>query len=220
MNVLEFDSLFLEFGMNRVLSGIYMKCESGKITALLGRNGSGKSCLMKIVFGAMNAEHKSVRINGIPLIGNYLRKQLISYLPQEHFIPDFITIKKAFELFEIDPHLIQDSFPEFTNLICSKTSELSSGQLRLLEVFLVLFSKHSFCILDEPFSGMAPIQIERLKKLFIGAKIRKGILITDHLHEQVRSIADDIYLLSNGRTRLVKNEQELVEFGYLNQLFN
>ena len=215
MSVLEFDSLYLEFGMNRVLSGIYVKCETGKITALLGRNGSGKSCLMKIVFGTMNAEHKSVRINGTPLIGNYLNKHLISYLPQGHFIPDFISIKKAFELFKIDPSPIQDSFPEFSSLIDCKASELSGGQLRLLEVFLVLFSKHPFCILDEPFSGMAPIQIEKLKELFIRAKINKGILITDHLHEQVRSIADDVYVLGNGRTRLVKDEQQLIEFGYL-----
>ena len=56
MNVLEFDSLYLEFGPKRVLSSIYMKCETGKITALLGRNGSGKSCLMKIVFGALDSD--------------------------------------------------------------------------------------------------------------------------------------------------------------------
>ncbi|NOT76704.1 MAG: ATP-binding cassette domain-containing protein [Cyclobacteriaceae bacterium] len=215
MNVLEFDSLHLEFGMRRVLSSIYMKCETGKITALLGRNGSGKSCLMKIVFGSMSAEHKSIRINGVPLIGNHLSKQLISYLPQGHFIPDFISIRKAFELFQVRTDVIQDSFADIQDLSTKKAGELSFGQLRLLEVCLMLYSPHPFCILDEPFSGMAPLQIEKLQTLIKAASIHKGILITDHLHEQVRSIADNVYVLSNGATHLIKEREELVRFGYL-----
>lgn len=216
MNVLEFDSLYLEFGMINVLSNIYIKCEEGKITALLGRNGSGKSCLMKIVFGSMNAEHKSIRINGIPLMGNYLNKELISYLPQGHFLPSFMTIRNAFNFFRIETYIIENSFPEFVELSKKRIGELSVGQRRMLEVLLVLYSPHLFCILDEPFSRMAPLQIEKLQGAFHTVKKNKGILVTDHLHVQVRSIADVVYVLRDGQTYLIKDDKQLADLGYLN----
>ena len=92
IHTLEFDSLYLEFDLRKVLSSVYMKCETGNVVGLLGRNGSGKSCLMKIVFGSMRAEHKSIRIDGRYYPGNTPKKTLITYLPQDHFIPTFLTL--------------------------------------------------------------------------------------------------------------------------------
>lgn len=218
MNVLEFDSLYLEFGPKRVLSSIYMKCETGKITALLGRNGSGKSCLMKIVFGALDSEYKSVRVNGTSLQGNYFTKEIISYLPQGHLIPPFLRIQEAINLFRVDAGLIIQSFPEFVGLLKKRTNELSGGQLRFLEVLLILHSRHPFCILDEPFSGLMPLQIEKLQQLLCTVKSNKGILITDHLHRHVRSISDDLYVLNQGKTYFIKDEQQLIDLGYLTTL--
>ena len=218
MNVLEFDSLYLEFGAKRVLSSIYMKCETGKITALLGRNGSGKSCLMKIVFGALDSEYKSVRVNGTSLQGNYFTKEIISYLPQGHLIPPFLRIQEAINLFRVDAGLIIQSFPEFVGLLKKRTNELSGGQLRFLEVLLILHSRHPFCILDEPFSGLMPLHIEKLQQILSIAKSNKGILITDHLHRHVRSISDDLYVLNQGKTYFIKEEQQLIDLGYLTTL--
>jgi lipopolysaccharide export system ATP-binding protein len=84
-NMLEFDSLYLEFGHHRVLQDVYVKCETGEVVGIIGRNGSGKSCLMKIVFGSMKAYMQSVRINGEYVTGSNIRKGLINYLPQESF---------------------------------------------------------------------------------------------------------------------------------------
>ena len=97
INTLEFDSLYLEFGFHRVLSSVYMSCATGQIVGLLGRNGSGKSCLMQVVFGTMGAESKSLRFNKIPLVENYLKKKVIAYLPQGHLLPPFISFKKALD---------------------------------------------------------------------------------------------------------------------------
>jgi lipopolysaccharide export system ATP-binding protein len=73
-NILEFDSLDLRFDGRRILSGTYIKCQQGEVVGLLGRNGSGKSSLMKVVFGTLGVEHKSVRVNDIALEGDYNRK--------------------------------------------------------------------------------------------------------------------------------------------------
>lgn len=88
----------------------------------------------------------------------------------------------------------------------------------MFEVLIVLNSNHPFCILDEPFSGLMPIHIEKLKELLILKRQHKGIIITDHLHRHIREIADDLYLLTNGSSYKVNSEEQLLQLGYLNEL--
>jgi ABC-type multidrug transport system ATPase subunit len=218
MNTLEFDSLYLEFGFNRVLSSVYMACTEGKIVGLLGRNGSGKSCLMQIVFGTMEAESKSVRFNNTSLHGNYLRKQIIAYLPQTDLLPPFITFQYAMYLYGVEAQKVVAEYPELEQCLSRKSSEVSGGQKRLFEVLLILNTHHPFCILDEPFSGLMPLHVERLKQTIKEVSQQKGIIITDHLHRHIRDIADDLYVLTNGKTYRVKEEEDLIELGYLNEL--
>ncbi|MCW5911374.1 MAG: ATP-binding cassette domain-containing protein [Cyclobacteriaceae bacterium] len=215
---LEFDSISLEFGMHRVLSSVHMVCNTGEIIGLLGRNGSGKSCLMRIVFGSVPAQSKSVRVNGEYLIGNYMRQKIIGYLPQHGLLPDFVTFGEALNLFGVKADRIESGFPELTELLNQKPFQVSGGQRRLFEALLILFSDHPFCFLDEPFSGLMPAHAERLTEIIKKVKPRKGIIISDHLHRQVRSIADKLYVLANGKTYPVQSEEQLVELGYLTNL--
>jgi lipopolysaccharide export system ATP-binding protein len=214
-HTLEFDSLELSFGAQRILSGIYMKCETGNVVGLLGRNGCGKSCLMKIVFGSMRSDYRFVRIDGRPLGTNYLRHRLISYLPQDSLIPNHISVRKAFDLFRIDMAEVLKDFPEIEILIDLKPPQLSGGYRRIVEAMLVLKSPSLFALLDEPFSGLMPLHIESLIALIEKEKTRKGIIITDHLHKHIRSVSDQLYVLSNGKTYVVKGEEQLVKYGYL-----
>ena len=64
INLLEIDGVQLELNFVKVLSDIYLKVETGKVTGLLGRNGTGKSCLMQVIFGHLEPQNKSIRING------------------------------------------------------------------------------------------------------------------------------------------------------------
>lgn len=218
MNMLEFDSLYLGFGMHRVLSSVYMSCATGQIVGLLGRNGSGKSCMLQVVFGTRQAEFKSIRFNKSALMGNYLEKKVIAYLPQTDLLPSFLSFEKAIELYQADWNRMVDPFPELNHCLKRKPSEVSGGQRRLFEVLLILTSNHSFCLLDEPFSGLMPVHIERLKEVLKMEKQNKGIIITDHLHRQIRAVADHLYVLVNGVTYSVNDEQQLIALGYLNEL--
>jgi ABC-type multidrug transport system ATPase subunit len=218
MATLEFDSLYLAFGTHRILSSIYVKCTTGQVVGLLGRNGSGKSCLMQIVFGNLSAESKSVRYNGTSLMGNYMSKKTIAYLPQFDLLPSFITFEQALKFYSVDKNKIEAGFPELLEILKRKSSEVSGGQQRLFEVLLILYSQHPFCLLDEPFSGLMPVTIDRLKELILEERKNKGIIITDHLHRQIRTIADELYVLTNGTTYQIKNDEQLIEYGYLNEL--
>ncbi len=214
-DVLEFDSVELSFDGRRILSGVYMQCRQGEVVGLLGRNGSGKSSLMKVVFGILDAEHKSVRINGVSLQGGYLRKRYIAYLPQEKLIPPYLSLRLAFKLFGVDANDVIAAVPEVSEYVNFKPNELSGGWQRLIETLLILHSPAPFCFLDEPFTGLMPIHIETIKSIVAQVRSRKGIIISDHMHRHVTEASDRIYVLTNGRTVEIKERGQLVELGYL-----
>jgi len=88
----------------------------------------------------------------------------------------------------------------------------------LIETLLILFSPAPFCILDEPFTGLMPVQIEKLKNIIGRARVKKGIIISDHMHRHVTELSDRLYLLANGKTYEVNERERLVELGYLSSL--
>ena len=87
--------------------------------------------------------------------------------------------------------------------------------MKLFVDYAALF--RSPCI-DEPFSGLMPLHIESIKDLIVQAKSTKGIILSDHLYRHTMEMADDIYLLANAKTYLIKDREELVFRGYLPEL--
>ncbi len=212
-DVLELDGIYLEYDLSKILTSIYLKCETGQIVGLLGRNGSGKSSLMKIAFGSLQAHSKSVRINDVFQIKPFNKE--INYLPQEPLIPTFIPISKALKLYNVPQESLYDVFPETRDVMNEKPSAISGGTLRIIEVLMILNAKPRFALLDEPFSGLMPVHIDTLKDYLKFKKKEKGIIITDHLYKHVTDLSDHLYVLSNGKTYPVKNKDQLMDLGYV-----
>ncbi|MCB9360686.1 MAG: ATP-binding cassette domain-containing protein [Flavobacteriales bacterium] len=213
-NRLEVDGVFLEFGVKRVLQNIYLKCETGKVTGLLGKNGAGKTCLLKILFGTLIPNDKSIRINETSLVSSYRSPKDIKYLPQTKLIPISLSVRRVFKDFELNFRDFTAFFPEFKHLYNSKLSVLSGGERRVIEIYSILVSPSKFCMLDEPFSQIMPIQIETIKKLIIREKENKGIIITDHLYNHIIDLSDDVYVLSDGKTYFARgiNDLEILKY--------
>ena len=110
-HLLETDSIQLEFGLRKILSDVYLKVETGYITGLLGRNGAGKSCLMNIIYGSLEASDKSVRLDGKAIFHAYKSSHILLYLPQFNFIPPRLKVSRVFDDFELDYNLFQHHFP-------------------------------------------------------------------------------------------------------------
>ncbi len=215
INILEIDSVILEFDTRIILQNVYLKSETGKVSGLLGRNGTGKSCLLKILFGELNPNDKSIRINTKSIIGSYRSPMDLRYLPQNRFIPDSLTIKRVFKDFELDFTDFTNNFPEFRKYYKSKLVNLSGGERRIVEIYAVLVSRTKFCLLDEPFSHIMPIHIDRIKKLILRERENKGIIITDHLYEYITDICDDLYVIKDGETYLTNTIHDLETLGYI-----
>jgi len=211
---LEADSILLNFGERRILSSIYLKCETGEITGLLGRNGQGKSCLMNVVYGNLNPASKSTRFDNISISQAFKRPDLLTYLPQFEFVPSHLTLRRIFSDFDLNFEVFENTFPEFREKYNTRIGSLSGGQKRLVEVYVIIKSKSQFSMLDEPFSHLSPIQIEKVCGLLAEEKKRKGFLITDHLFRAVVEISDNLYVLSSGVLQLVKDLTDIERFGY------
>lgn len=210
---LEVDSIQLQFGNRTILSSIYLKCETGQVTGLLGRNGQGKSCMMEVIYGTLTCE-KSVRFDNLAIHEAFRRPDLLLYLPQFNFIPKSLSLKRVFQDFALDYQLFVERFPEFASNYHSSIGRLSGGGQRLVELYVIVKAKSQFAMLDEPFTHLSPLQIEKIKELLLEEKTNKGLLITDHMYRQVLEICDDLYVLTNGKTHLTKSITDIETLGY------
>ena len=189
------DSVAVRFGEKTVVSGGYVTARTGSVTGLLGRNGAGKSCMFRALMGGLKVDYVSVHADGKPVdIGKI--GLTVKYLPQDFW---------AFVLL----------FPKYSGKYHARLWEMSGGEARLAELYLVLMAEAPFCILDEPFSQIDPVHIEAVQRLIREKCRENGIIVTDHNYEALSTVADQLYVLSDGYTHPVETRDDLVRYGYL-----
>ena len=205
----------LSFGDRQILNGLYLRIDTGSVTGLLGRNGSGKSCLMNILSGELRPTTKTVRIDSV-WYENLSANQLL-YLSQKSTLPKNISVRNVLNDFKVLHHGFIDLFPEFTSLMDQKIGELSGGERRIVEIYSLLKAESQFVMLDEPFSQIMPLHIEKIKSLIRDAKQYKGILITDHRYRDVIDVSDSLYVIDNRTAYLINGKEDLIKHNYINK---
>lgn len=217
LNVLEIDSVMKSFGSNRILSDVYLKCQTGDIIGILGRNGCGKSTLLKIIFGNLQADQKTIKINNQIYTYPYRTKNLISYLPQHTFLPENCSLKNIVNACIKDPDkrniILKDE--RISKHITKTTNALSGGELRYFEILLLVNLNTKFILLDEPFSGIEPIYKDKIKELIKTYQSHKGFIITDHDYRNIIEVSDRIVLITNGACKNIDKLEQLEEYNYL-----
>ena len=210
------DSVTKSFGIRQVLTDIFLSCNEGEIIGLLGRNGAGKSTLLKIIFGSMQADFKFVRIGDKRINGLYDNRNLINYLPQHSFLPNHLKISHIIKLFceKANAGLIAAN-ELISPLIHKKARQLSGGEKRLVEIFLIIYSNATYILIDEPFNGIAPIYKEVIKNMIREQSKKKGFIITDHDYRNILDLSTRIVLIHDGGTKEIKNKEELEFWGYI-----
>jgi len=216
-----FDSISYSINDKHILRGIYLKLEKERIIGLFGLNGSGKSTLLKIAADYLSPTSGSIFIDNI----NYSYKNhderysFISYLPQNTFLPKDVKVKTVLNWFGNSKELIEDS--HIVDQLNKKVFNLSGGELKYLELSLLLSLDKKYILLDEPFTGIEPKFIDTMIERIRERKIKgTGILITDHYYRYVSGFIDDGYYLHDGYCKKMNLEQgainSLINEGYLN----
>jgi len=214
MAVLEIDSVDMSFGETQILSGIYLKAEKGKVTGILGSNGCGKTTLLRIIFGELKPKMKSLRIDGKTMTSPFLQSGDIKFLPQFHFLPKSMKVKTAFTHFNISFEEFIKDFPVLKVLENQKFKTLSGGEKRIIETYIILCSKSKFVLLDEPFSHIAPVHVEKIIELIHQEKQFKAIIVTDHMYKHIIDASDTLYLLKDTWMKKVENKNDLSFYNY------
>ena len=123
------DSVVVRFGEKTVVSGGYVTARTGSVTGLLGRNGAGKSCMFRALMGGLKVDYVSVHADGksvdIGKIG-----LTVKYLPQGRMIPDGLTLKQAFQLYQVDFWAFVLLFPKYSGKYHARLWEMSGGEAR------------------------------------------------------------------------------------------
>ena len=217
MHQLEADSIHLQFGGRTILSDVYLRCATGEILGIIGRNGCGKSSLLKIIFGSLQGESQSVRLDNTYTSRLFTCPHAVKYLPQNGLLPQGMKVKTALNICIPNAEVQNQvsAFPEISVHLQVRVGALSGGIRRFLEIVLLLYSEAHFVLLDEPFSHLSPVLIESLYPKVSAQAQQKGIILTDHYYQHVLNLSTRLLLLRNGKTHPACKEQELVDLGYL-----
>lgn len=216
--MLEVQNINKSFGKKVILKNISFHCNIGEIIGIFGRNGSGKSSLLKIIHGTLKSNTGEIEINSEILTRKkIILSKLIAYLPQDTFLPGNIKVRNIIPLFFPDGDYQDKIFyaKGVSHIANKKIGTLSLGQLRYLEILLIGHLEHPYMMLDEPFSMIEPLYIEIIKEFLISLKSEKGLIITDHYYKDVLEVTDRNFVIKNGEQLWVKDKIDLEGFGYL-----
>lgn len=208
------DSIEFSYNSNyQLLSGVYLSCKVGEVVALLGRNGCGKTTLMKILFGVLRAKNAYIKLDGLRM-DVVFKTGKVCYLPQQRYLPSSISVRNAIKLMSNETEIVETIQKDevIAKVLHQKVAELSVGEQRYLELLLLLHQPATYYLLDEPFSGVSPYLKERIQELILQYKHCKGFIISDHHYNSVLDISTRILLLQNGGCRSIENKKDLEYF--------
>jgi len=219
MNFLKATNINKSYGNKAILKNINLDCKTGEIIGLFGRNGTGKSTLLKLIFGTVKADTIQIEINSqVYKQKDIIPSKKIGYLPQDSFLPKEKKVRDIIALFYPNGNDQDKIFyaPQISNFEKTKVGNLSLGQLRYLELLIIGNLNHQFLLLDEPFSMIEPIYKDVIKDVLLELKKSKGIIITDHYYNDVLEITDRNFLIKESNKIDISNKNDLVKHQYLN----
>lgn len=201
------------FERNHVLKGITFTAKSGTALGLLGRNGSGKTTTIRIVMDIFAPDSGGVFIDGIERSRS---KATIGYLPEERGLyPKRIVSEQMIYLGRLRGLSAQDAKASALRLLRRLDAEqyfskrldtLSKGNQQKIQLAIALLGEPDIVILDEPFSGLDPINSKTMKEL-VSELVAEGkmVVFSSHQMENVESFCDDICIINHGEIALSGN---------------
>jgi len=221
--ILEGRDISKRFGQRTVVKQVSIKVSSGEVVGLLGPNGAGKSTTFSILLGLITPNNGKIFLNDLDITRApiYQRARLgISFLPQEPSIFSKLSVrdnlqavvqmnKNTGEHPVIDPLLEDMGLIDIANV---RAGLLSGGERRRLEIARALLFKPAFLLLDEPFAGIDPIQINEIQAVITAfSKKGIGIMITDHNVRDLLKITNRSYIINKGEVIFNGASRELMQ---------
>ena len=215
--ILELKNIEKSFGDKKVLSGVSLRAEGGKAFGLLGRNGAGKTTTIRILMDVFPADGGCVLVDGKPI--DYSRIQL-GYLPEERGLyPKKLVIDQLAYFAELKGMTHRDAIKAvdfwlnrlgMTEYRNKRLDTLSKGNQQKIQLVTALAHNPHIVILDEPFSGLDPVNAMLLKDV-VKEQIAQGkiVLFSSYQMSYIEEFCDSIAILNQGRVAISGDLQEI-----------
>lgn len=200
--------LFAGYGEDEVLHGISFDVQPGEVVTLVGRNGAGKSTIMRSVMGILPRRKGSVAFKGretIKLPPEGIARLGVGYVPEERGIFSKLSVEENLHLPTVvgpEPMPVSEIFELFPNLkerLRSQGTKLSGGEQQMLAIARVLRTGARFLLLDEPTEGLAPVIVQQIGRT-IGALKGAGftILLVEQNVHFASTVTDRYFVIEEG----------------------
>ena len=215
--MLEIQNLEKSFGQKQVLFGVDFKAESGQILGLIGKNGAGKTTIFHSILRFLEYSGR-ISFEGKAISQDTYRE--IGYLPEERSLMPKLTVYEQVRylanLKGVSSAVVREKLPQWMERLqvkgklTDKIKSLSKGNQQKVHLIITLLHEPNLIILDEPFSGLDPVNTEILKQVIIEEKERGAtIIFSDHVMTNVEELCDKIIMLRDGKVILDGSVQEV-----------
>jgi len=216
--MLEINDLYVGYYEDlHILRGLSLTAQTGKLTAILGANGVGKSTLLKAIYGFLKPHSGQVLLNGSEVTGTPTHELInlgISYIPQQPGIFKHMSVRENLMMgawtFQRDKDRIKrkieenyQRFPILHEKQHDHAGSLSGGQQRMVEIGRTLMTDPEVILVDEPTAGLAKLLSEEVYEMLVNLRDEEGltILLVDQEIREALKIADYVYVLELGRNK-------------------
>ncbi len=225
MELLEFRNVNKSFGDKKILKNINLIIPRGKIIGLLGKNGTGKSTLIKLINNLLTADSGEVLVNGKSV--GVESKKIISYLPERTYLDKSMTVDNVIKYFEefydnFDSKKARKLLKDLKLDANLKLSKMSKGMQEKVQLVLVMSRKADLYILDEPLGGVDPATRDYILDTIL-SNFNEGasVIISTHLISDIERILDEVIFINDGEIILSSDSDELrkKEKGSIDEIF-
>ena len=217
MNCVRVEGLQSAYGRKKILQDITFEAHAGECIGIVGRNGCGKTTLIKILTGLIKDYSGTVKIdNEEP--GVYT-KSIVAYLPEKTFLPDWMRPVDAIAYYadfykDFDKNKANELVTRLGLDPKQRIKTMSKGQQEKLNLLLIISRNAKLYILDEPFGGVDPASRSKILDLIMSNYAKDStILMSTHLIYDVEKIFDRVLMISQGKVIVDSHVDELREKG-------
>lgn len=222
---LELKHLHKSFGQTKAVSNLTLSLPKGEVLGLLGRNGAGKTTTIKMILGLLQPDQGEILWDG----GSLKRSEVsIGYLPEERGLYQKSKVSDQLRYFAelegmnkqsanqaIDYWLEKLQIPEHRE---KKASDLSKGNQQKIQLIATLIHNPDLLILDEPFSGLDPVNANMLSSIIEEqVNMKKTVILSSHRMEQIETFCENVCLMKDGKAVIQGKLSEIKQnYGYRN----
>jgi branched-chain amino acid transport system ATP-binding protein len=204
-SLLAVEDLHVYLGQSHVLQGVGFDVADGGVTALLGRNGVGKTTTLRAILGLVG-RRGSVRFAGEELTSlptHRIVRRSIGYVPEDRDVFAGLTVEENLRLAERDARprydLVYELFPELKQRAAQRAGTLSGGQQQMVAIARALLNDNRLLVVDEPTKGLAPSLVAGVAHVLERLSELTTVLLVEQNLGVVRRIARDVVVLDQGR---------------------